>query len=110
MKTKKEPKIKKRKGFTEGYKTYDTSNGFGNKRKWQRVFEERMGSQQALEELKELSPYEVLGISIHATQDEIKKAFRKLIQEWHPDVNQNRLEEATERSKKIIAAYSILTN
>lgn len=104
----KEPKAKK--GFCDGYKTYDTSNGFGNKRKWQRVFNERIGAEEAKEELKEASPYDILGVSVNATQDEIKKAYRLLMKEWHPDYNSHRLEEATERSKKIIAAYSILTS
>ena len=55
------------------------------------------------------TPHSILGVAVSATQAEIKKAFRSKINEWHPDRNQHRLQEADEQSKKIIAAYSILT-
>ncbi len=101
-----------KKGFLDGYKTYDTSNGFGNARKWRSTFKERFSKEEAEVILKEeqQTPYQILGLSVGATAAEIKKAFRKLIAVWHPDVNQHRLEEAEEMSKKIIAAYSLLSN
>ena len=34
-------------------------------------------------------PYEVLGVSRGASDDEIKKAFRKLSRKYHPDANIN---------------------
>ncbi|RXK86194.1 J domain-containing protein [Filimonas effusa] len=54
-----------------------------------------------------MTPYEVLGISPEATPQEIKKAFRRLIAQWHPDKNPH--PEAEAMSKKIIAAYTILS-
>jgi len=52
--------------------------------------------------------YEVLGIPETATDSEIKKAYRKEALRWHPDKNQDRLEEANERFKLIAEAYEVL--
>jgi len=52
--------------------------------------------------------YEVLGVSRGATEDEIRKAFRKLARQYHPDVNPD--EEAGERFKEINEAYEVLTD
>lgn len=53
--------------------------------------------------------YEVLGVQDHATQQEIKNAYRKLAKKYHPDLN-NGDEEAQERLKEINAAYEVLGN
>lgn len=100
------------KGFLDGYKTYDTSGGFGSPKQWRKAFTERMGKEEAEAVLnsQEQTPYEILGVPATATQAQIKKAFRQLITEWHPDRNQHRTEEAEEMSKKIIAAYSLLAD
>jgi DnaJ-class molecular chaperone len=42
--------------------------------------------------------YEILGIGRSATPDEIKKAHRKLVRKYHPDVNKNN-KEAEEKFK-----------
>jgi molecular chaperone DnaJ len=55
----------------------------------------------------ERSYYEVLGVSPHATEDEIKKAFRALARQHHPDANRDD-PHAVERFKELNEAYETL--
>ncbi|WP_424935870.1 molecular chaperone DnaJ [Arenibacterium sp. S380] len=52
--------------------------------------------------------YEVLGVSREASEDEIKKAYRRLARQLHPDVNPS--EEAAERFKLVTHAYDVLSD
>lgn len=52
--------------------------------------------------------YEVLGVSKTATDEEIKRAFRKLAKEYHPDINKE--PGAEEKFKEIGEAYSVLSD
>ncbi len=54
-------------------------------------------------------PYVTLGVKKGASADEIKKAYRKLARELHPDVNQNN-PAAAEKFKDVTAAYDILSD
>ncbi|MCP3994550.1 MAG: DnaJ domain-containing protein, partial [bacterium] len=53
--------------------------------------------------------YEILGVSRDATQDEIKKAFRQLARDTHPDANPDD-PEAEARFREIAEAYEILSD
>jgi len=52
--------------------------------------------------------YDILGVSKSASPEEIKKAYRKLAQKYHPDVNKTK--EAETRFKEINEAYSVLSD
>lgn len=52
-------------------------------------------------------PYQVLGVARGVSNDDLRKAYRKLAKEFHPDRNQGN-EKAAERFKEISAAYDLL--
>lgn len=52
--------------------------------------------------------YEALGVSRDATEEQIKKAYRRLARELHPDVNS--APEAQEKFKSVTHAYEVLSN
>jgi molecular chaperone DnaJ len=52
--------------------------------------------------------YEVLGVQRNASQDEVKKAFRRLARQYHPDVNKE--PEAEGKFKEINEAYEVLSD
>jgi molecular chaperone DnaJ len=52
--------------------------------------------------------YEVLGVGRQATQEEIKRSFRRLARQYHPDVNKD--SEAEAQFKEINEAYEVLSD
>lgn len=54
--------------------------------------------------------YQVLGVHRGATEDEIKRAYRKLAMDYHPDRNPGKETWANERFKEINEAYGVLGN
>jgi DnaJ-class molecular chaperone len=53
-------------------------------------------------------PYTVLGVPRTATEDDVRRAYRKLAKELHPDLNPANRASAEERFKKVSAAYGIV--
>jgi DnaJ-class molecular chaperone len=53
--------------------------------------------------------YDVLGVPKSASADEIKKAHRKLVRQYHPDVNKNN-KQAEEKFKEVQEAYDVLSD
>jgi len=77
-------------------------------------FEDSHEESQSTNESRKKNYYEILGVSIDATQKEIKKAHRKLVKEYHPDGYEHLAEdmrnEAEKRFKEISEAYSTLSD
>eukprot|EP00933_Yihiella_yeosuensis_P009959 TRINITY_DN11616_c2_g1_i2.p1 TRINITY_DN11616_c2_g1~~TRINITY_DN11616_c2_g1_i2.p1 ORF type:complete len:344 (-),score=79.77 TRINITY_DN11616_c2_g1_i2:132-1163(-) len=54
--------------------------------------------------------YGILGVPRDASQEDIKKAYRKSALKWHPDRNQDNTEVATEKFKEIAEAFDVLSD
>ncbi len=57
-----------------------------------------------------LKYYKALGVTKSATESEIKKAYRKLALQWHPDKNPNNKIESEKKFKEIVTAYECLSD
>lgn len=55
-------------------------------------------------------PYEVLGVKRSDDKETIRKAYRKLARQWHPDMNPDKVDEATAKFKEITGAFDAIEN
>ena len=55
------------------------------------------------------SLYSILGVAKSASEAELRKAYRKLAKQWHPDANRDN-KAAEEKFKRISGAYDILSD
>jgi len=58
--------------------------------------------------IEEINHYQLLKVTNQASQDEIRRSFKKMVLKYHPDVNPDK--ENREYFKKVVKAYSILKN
>ncbi|KAG7472090.1 hypothetical protein MATL_G00104830 [Megalops atlanticus] len=65
-------------------------------------------SNRPVETATDFDPYKILGVTKSASQAEIKRAYKQLAKEWHPDKNKN--PEAEDTFIKITKSYEILSN
>lgn len=54
--------------------------------------------------------YDILGVSKDASDDEIKRAYRKMAKKYHPDANPDNKEQAEAKFKEVNEAYSVLSD
>lgn len=64
-------------------------------------------AEKALKMSKRKDWYKILGVSKTASIAEIKKAYKKLALQWHPDKNVDKREEAENKFREIAAAYEV---
>ncbi|MBW8683499.1 J domain-containing protein [Chitinophaga rhizophila] len=93
--------MKKKKGFTEGYKTYDTSGGYGSAEDWRQALKDRLQQEADIQN----EDFEILEVPVNVSEKDLKSAYRKLLQKWHPDKNPDDPENAKIMTQCIIEAY-----
>lgn len=72
------------------------------------IRESLMKAEKALKMSKRKDWYKILGVSKTSSISEIKRAYKKLALQWHPDKNVDNREEAENKFREIAAAYEVL--
>ena len=97
----------KKNPFTDNlYGTYEGPRGNANQ--WRKAFTERLSDEEIEEILQDDSPWSILGIPTDSSEEDIKRAYRKLSMEFHPDRHAENKEMWSEKFLKIKAAYDSL--
>jgi DnaJ-class molecular chaperone len=100
-----------KRGFLDGYQTYDDSKGHGSPKEWRAAFNETMGIDEANLRLGRQTPWQVLGITRDASWADVMTAYKAALYLVHPDrcaIHGLTVAVATERSKLVIAAFTLL--
>ncbi|CAN6581056.1 unnamed protein product [Malus baccata var. baccata] len=74
------------------------------------IREALMRAEKALKMSKRKDWYKILGVSKTASISEIKRAYKKLALQWHPDKNVENRQEAEDKFREIAAAYEVLSD
>ncbi|KAH7513221.1 hypothetical protein FEM48_Zijuj12G0173600 [Ziziphus jujuba var. spinosa] len=74
------------------------------------IREALLRAEKALKMSKRKDWYKILGVSKTASISEIKRAYKKLALQWHPDKNVDNREEAEAQFREIAAAYEVLSD
>ncbi|XP_047054505.1 dnaJ protein P58IPK homolog B [Lolium rigidum] len=74
------------------------------------IREAYMKAEKQLKLSKRKDWYKILGISKTASAADIKRAYKRLALQWHPDKNQENREEAENMFREIAAAYEVLSD
>ena len=82
--------------------------GVGGSRRRKRKREEGLGEEEDVG--MGVDYYSVLKVPKTATEDDLKKAYRKLAMKWHPDKNPNNKKEAEAKFKQISEAYEVVSD
>jgi DnaJ homolog subfamily C member 3 len=72
------------------------------------IREALMRAEKQLKLSKRKDWYKILGVSKTASAAEIKRAYKKLALQWHPDKNVDNREEAENMFREIAAAYEVV--
>lgn len=72
------------KGFMDCYKKSNEGN-WGSPDEWRDAFKVRMGLDEAVAVLGKDSPHVILSVPLGASIDDIKRAYRKMCMQYHPD-------------------------
>jgi len=83
---------KPKKGFLDGYKTYDTSQGFGSIKDWREAFERRMNFHNITAAEKESNKSIVQSLLDAKDYFALRNAYRDLMKRYHPDIAGNTVE------------------